>query len=421
MRWQRNVFNLGVRANGGILARPGVAQGPHPQTIQLQRVKIRRKWLKRAATAGVIYVVCYEVWTTSVSSVLTKFLKDVEPIEKEEDTEPLFIALPFTQKMVEPKPYRGSDPEWQAFAKFSRDVPLMTGVHKAVAAYAKRQVELHPPTIRACGQEIKVSRLWVEFQYPYKPPPTFERLGIMIDDEGISIASEEIDPALAFKINRALWPSALTQSLWSFSTALMKQNFLGVVQYLGFNPNPNNTSANVQQAIDKMRQRIDKSQQPMEKTESKHPSPNTLPQATKPQGAEGSSASIDRSSADTPHTTTRPLPTSGSVSPNGPPLGKPQSAKDIYGINQVSEHTSGPLQAFKKKFAQTWRPWRMPPNYPPRGSLKVLGMVELTGPRGKVVVDVFAWFNPATNTIDTSTIKIFLRSVSPKVQEPLRN
>lgn len=40
----------------------------------------------------------------------------------------VFIPFPGTIKQLPPKPYRGSDPEWQEFIKFSKD----QGQHKRV-------------------------------------------------------------------------------------------------------------------------------------------------------------------------------------------------------------------------------------------------------------------------------------------------
>lgn len=44
--------------------------------------------------------------------------------EFEEEPPPLFIPFPGTTKQLKPVPYRGSDPEWQEFVKFSKDKKL---------------------------------------------------------------------------------------------------------------------------------------------------------------------------------------------------------------------------------------------------------------------------------------------------------
>ena len=47
-------------------------------------------------------------------------LRDQEREDEEEDAS-FFIPFPGTTRQLEPKPYRGSDPEWQEFVKFSKD------------------------------------------------------------------------------------------------------------------------------------------------------------------------------------------------------------------------------------------------------------------------------------------------------------
>jgi hypothetical protein len=58
---------------------------------------------------------------------LEQEMKDM-PAEDLEEDKPLFIPFPGTTKELKPKPYRGSDPEWQEFLKFSHDKPLQDKV-----------------------------------------------------------------------------------------------------------------------------------------------------------------------------------------------------------------------------------------------------------------------------------------------------
>jgi hypothetical protein len=56
-------------------------------------------------------------------------LKNIPEKELEEEEEkPLFIPFPGTTKQLKPQPYRGSDPEWQEFIKFSKDQELAKSV-----------------------------------------------------------------------------------------------------------------------------------------------------------------------------------------------------------------------------------------------------------------------------------------------------
>lgn len=79
------------------------------------------------------FYVCYSIYSRLVLDPLehaaVEALKDIPEKELEEDDEkPLFIPFLGTTKQLKPKPYRGSDPEWQDFIKFSKDQGLAKSV-----------------------------------------------------------------------------------------------------------------------------------------------------------------------------------------------------------------------------------------------------------------------------------------------------
>jgi hypothetical protein len=79
---------------------------------------------------GVAIYVTFSVYQKLVLDPLLNTLDNGEdldlpdPSELEEEEKPLFIPFPGTTKQLKPVPYRGSDPEWQAFIKFSKDQEL---------------------------------------------------------------------------------------------------------------------------------------------------------------------------------------------------------------------------------------------------------------------------------------------------------
>jgi hypothetical protein len=58
--------------------------------------------------------------------VLAPLDKIADELEVDEDAEEdsVFIPFPLTTKLVQPPPYRGTDPEWQEYIKFSKDPAL---------------------------------------------------------------------------------------------------------------------------------------------------------------------------------------------------------------------------------------------------------------------------------------------------------
>jgi hypothetical protein len=79
-------------------------------------------------------------------------------------------------------------------------------------------------------------------------------------------------------------------------------------------------------------------------------------------------------------------------------------------------HLQRAFMAFRTKFAQTWRP---APNYPPRGSILVSGLIELDSPKAWLVIDVRAAWDPKTKQYDPRSMHLAMRRLQMKRQAPL--
>lgn len=186
LRSQQHLFRPSLRG-----LRADASARPEPETLQFQRVRIRRKWFRPWAFVGAVtvYYVCYKVYTTSVFGILGKWwdqeLAQMSPKERKQLDEEIhtesddfyFIPLPLTTRMVEPPPYKGTDPEWREFAKLSRDPKRINQVKYTLANHIRQLVESHPVLSREFGRDWKLTRTWFDVNYPRRPPPTFERQG----------------------------------------------------------------------------------------------------------------------------------------------------------------------------------------------------------------------------------------------------
>jgi hypothetical protein len=80
----------------------------------------------------VTFYVCIDVYNHLVLDPLERAameaLQDLPAEAEEEAEEPIFIPFPGTVKELKRKPYRGSDPEWQEFVRFSKDKNAQTKV-----------------------------------------------------------------------------------------------------------------------------------------------------------------------------------------------------------------------------------------------------------------------------------------------------
>ncbi|KAL7620823.1 hypothetical protein AAE478_009821 [Parahypoxylon ruwenzoriense] len=369
---------------------------------------------KNFIIAGCIYYACYQAYAVSVFGTLGAWLDEQEEgmtkTEREELAEdmlePLFIPLPFTTKMVESPPYRYSDPEWKAFVSVSKDRDLMRAIQGGLAELVRKTAESSASLVKKCGADMKLGRYWLDIQYPARPPPTFVRLGICVDDTSISIAEQAVESMVVFRTRRALWPDILSLSLLSFSEELMKQNALYIAKLFGFEPTP---SPPLQQTIERIQQRLKKPTSPF-------PSANT-------QAANGSSTHSS-SSAEKGPAKPSPAPDLSSAAPgasvggpdpisSGADPGRPKSVRDIHVIKYTQEHTSGAWQALRKKFAQTWFPLR---DLPPRGSILVSGLVEITTSRCFLTIDAYAFWDPKTRKFDMKTGIFRIRSIRMRAQ-----
>ncbi|OTB01264.1 hypothetical protein M426DRAFT_323653 [Hypoxylon sp. CI-4A] len=419
LRSRPNPFSLATRVHQ--------SSAPAPQVMQIHRVKIRRKWFKprNFVVAGCVYYVCYQVYKASVFGTLSSWLEEQdrqltsdERDEMEEDIfEPIFISLPFTTRAVVSPPYKGSDPEWQAFIRVNKNRELVRGIQSSLAELVCKSAAKNPYYVQRCGSDMRLGRYWLDIQYPHRPPPTFVRKGLTLGDNGLSITEEPLSAVTAVWVQRSLWPSTLTMSLWSFSEALLKQNASSFARLFGYEPNPT-PNATLQQAMEKVQQRLKKPTTESDPKESRSLS------SAKTQAADGSST--DSTSAvekRSPDSTSDPGSTTSSSSGVSSPIpivptpesDKPRSARDIYGIKHTKEHTSGPWMAFKRKFGQTWRPIR---EFPPRGSIYVSGLVEITTSRAFITVEASAWWDPKTRNFDMKSATFIPKMLRMKTQTP---
>jgi hypothetical protein len=86
--------------------------------------------------AGFVFYTCWQIfafividplldWADSEwESLSEKEKKEVENQASKEGNHILFLPFPFTTKEVEQPPYKGSDPEWQAFLTINKDSDL---------------------------------------------------------------------------------------------------------------------------------------------------------------------------------------------------------------------------------------------------------------------------------------------------------
>jgi hypothetical protein len=202
-----------------------------------------------------------------------------------------------------------------------------------------------------------------------------------------------VDSSIVFKIRQALWPSALAKAFWSFTKVMISDDARRVARMLGLQAD--DTPPTIEQLLARHQQMIRGSQ-----TNDGSPKPKQ-PQLLG--DAQTQKAIV-------------------TVADNQGLVGKPPLQEDLdanpgkNGISAVYAHFFRGIMAFKMKLQQSWRP---APDYPPRGSIIVQGLVELDSPKAWLVFDVKAAWDPKTKSYDSRSMQVHLKRMQMKRQGPL--
>lgn len=215
------------------------------------------------------------------------------------------------------------------------------------------------------------------------------------------IKTKKVDARTKALLDRILMPYPVAAASYAFAKAMVKQNVTKVAKYFGYQQGGrdiNTTGPNPEIA-------------------------KTLNKLGARQTADGSTAASSSSSA-------APSSASSSESDQSPPSkpsteGKTEPQRDerplakmiIPYYSDLVDKGSGPWAAFREKYKRAWKPLRY---YPPRGSVAVHGMVALDSPKGRVFIDVFAWYHPKTDRFHQDSLTMNLRTINPKTQRPRR-
>jgi len=373
------------------------AQYQRGEVANVQKVRFKKQRIRPKTI--LLYTLAIYVGASAYSSIVldpleraaVDALQHLPNEEFEEEPPPLFIPFPGTTKQLKPVPYRGSDPEWQEFVKFSKDKKLAQKVREELAAFVQSVAVKHPILSIRCGKEMKLRRYWLDVDFPQAAPPGFERKGLEIGDNYIEWRTQPVDSLTVFKIRQALWPSALVQSFWSFTKVMVVDDVKRIAGMLGLRSGPPPPS--LDQLLARHQQLLKGPQAPQLQGKDNTPTqPPTVAQP--PKGLPGSSAE-------------KPAL-----------MGKGPDEEELASKGMAFHaHFFRPIMAFKAKLAQTWKP---APNYPPRGSILVSGMVELDSPRAWLVFDVKAAWDPKAKEYDPRSMFIQLRRLQPKKQSPVQ-
>ncbi|KFZ13951.1 hypothetical protein V502_06331 [Pseudogymnoascus sp. VKM F-4520 (FW-2644)] len=193
------------------------------QGVRLKKAPMSRRYMLGSAI-GVLLL--YNAFTKLAFAPLDKLADEFEKeggvpgSETQEDLDgSLFIPFPGTIKQIPQSPYRGSDPEWQEYVKFNKDLTLIKEVRAELAEITRQSIS----KVKG-GEDARIIKYWLDIDYPYSPPPAFVHSGIEITDDFVSWSTVPIDQETVLRLRQALFPVAVAKATWKFVQVLFSQD-----------------------------------------------------------------------------------------------------------------------------------------------------------------------------------------------------
>ncbi|KAH8701161.1 hypothetical protein BGW36DRAFT_317534 [Talaromyces proteolyticus] len=188
-----------------------------------QQVKLRRPWLRRFATACLVYGVATHLYINLLythfdkeithSSLEDSDLKRKDSINGDSDAdseeEPSFI--PLTWPRLKPgELYKDTDAEWLTFVKISEDKERLRALRAELADIVRQQMSKSLHGRRLFGTPLQVTESWLIPRFPYRAPPHYERFGLEISDTEIALVSQPVLPRDGDQIWKILFPFSVS-------------------------------------------------------------------------------------------------------------------------------------------------------------------------------------------------------------------
>lgn len=223
--------------------------------------------------------------------------------------------------------------------------------------------------------------------------------------DGLAVIREKkIDHRNKALVDRVLYPYTVAGAAWAGCKASFRENASTVAKYFGYSSEGKEISTSgpdpdIQKTLKKLEERQTADGGTASSTSTAGSSAPESDSTHSPRTSTPPSPAVPNTNTDASKSVSKPM--GENISYHGPPPGQ----------------TLTPWAAFVNEYKKQWRPLRY---LPPRGSLAVHGMVALDSPRGRIYIDVFAFYHPKTDTFHHESMVTSLKSLSPNKQSPRR-
>ncbi|KAH7087070.1 hypothetical protein FB567DRAFT_496750 [Paraphoma chrysanthemicola] len=284
-----------------------------------------------------------------------------EEEEEEEEYDDAILFLPTGFSKQKPQTfYRGSDPEWQEFKKLATDRPRVERIRNELVSMMRTMAQRTP------GYEVRIGKVdtskgnkWVEVKFPDGPPREYERPGIeLTEDLEWRRATRPVEPIHHARLSRVLFPTEVSNALYQDTKRKAELSWRSFRSYIGWEET--SEPATVQTVV--------------QKAVANAPSPSAP-------GVQVAPAAT--SSPSSPATESKPTTeTTSSLS---------SQAKELGFVLPDPKRLTLDLSQFRQDFRKAFKPY---PPQPPRGSVVVLGLIDIVGERARLTLNVTAAYDP---------------------------
>ncbi|PSN69597.1 hypothetical protein BS50DRAFT_291557 [Corynespora cassiicola Philippines] len=417
----RRSFSLFNRVPASRVIRAASRNGH--QTIQIQRVHIRKPLISRSLLIG----------TCVTSASLYAFLRwleddddeggakshpakdgrpqdgkwevvqagdedddeDEDEDEDEYDDSLLFIPTGFSR----PRPrefYRGSDPEWQEFVRIAPDRSRMDRVRGELVALVRSLATNNPAWERRLGKiNPNAGSAWIEYTFPDGPPIEYERPGIELTEDGtLRRSTRPVHEFHHHQLSNALWPAPAATAVYDDAKRRAWRLWRNFKIYVGWEK---------KHSISDFNQMLS------------GPGGAMFPYIPKPLDSPNTKSPDPLSPSPTPPTDGGPQQRTTAPSDHSP---RKDPSTTLSDATAKLTKISVPLPAvnsgiLRQQYAILRQPYKP---QPPRGTFLVTGLVEIIGQKARMTLDVSAAYDPRIGKFVTLDAK--MRSLVNFRQEP---
>lgn len=217
--------------------------------------------------------------------------------------------------------------------------------------------------------DINKGRAWIEIKFPDGPPIEYERPGIeLTEDLEWRKATRPVEDLHHHRLSRLLYPTETSKALYQDTKQKLQLSWKSFTSYLGFAEKPE--AETVQSVIQRVLA-----------NPSSHPPPGVTASSEAAPGTLTPSSPDNKASSDSKQA----AQSTSSVSTRGSEAGFVLPDPKTLTLDMTN---------FRQDLKKSFKPYAV---QAPRGSFKVLGLVQVYGDRAQLTLNVTAAYDPKQN------------------------